>query len=74
MSGENAALRNHEYAGELKAAADENAALRGNLARLCRAVQCRMASEDPTPEERMELRLAWSEAVALIEKLNGDIK
>ena len=40
----------------------ENAHLRGATARLCRAVSRRMMPDEPTPEDRMELREAFDAA------------
>lgn len=40
----------------------ENAELRGAMARMCRAVSRRMMPDDPTPEDRMELREAFDAA------------
>ena len=45
----------------------ENERLRGAMARLCRAVCQRMIPDDPTPEDRMELRESYDAAVHLLE-------
>ena len=45
---------------------NENAALRGAMARLCRAVSARMQADEPTPEERIELMEAYDAACALL--------
>jgi hypothetical protein len=45
----------------------ENAVLRGAMARLCRAVVCRMTPDEPTPEDRMELGEAWNQARGILE-------
>jgi len=37
------------------------------MARLCRAVSKRMMPDEPTPEDRMELREAYDAATALLE-------
>jgi len=42
----------------------ENAALRGRMARLCRAVSARMQADEPTPEERLELIESYDSACA----------
>ena len=60
--------RNHEYAGELKAAHDETYALRGSLARLCRAVCRRMMPDKPTPDDLMELLEAYDWACDTLER------
>jgi hypothetical protein len=44
----------------------ENAALRGRMARLCRAVSARMQADEPTPEERLELMKSYDSACALL--------
>lgn len=49
----------------------ENAALRGALARLCRAVSRRMMSDDPTPEDRMELREAFDAASDILHNVKA---
>ena len=50
----------------------ENAALRGAIARLCRAVSRRMMPDDPTPEDRMELREAFDAASKLLANSQAD--
>ena len=40
----------------------ENAELRGAMARLCRAVSRRMMPDEPSPEDRMELRESFDAA------------
>ena len=42
-------------------------ALQGVTARLCRAVSRRMMPDEPTPEDRMELRDAYITATAMLE-------
>jgi hypothetical protein len=44
----------------------ENAVLRGAMARLCRAVSRRMMPDEPTPEDRMELREAFDAASSIL--------
>jgi predicted nuclease with TOPRIM domain len=44
---------------EARAAIDE---LNGRLERLHRAIAARLSASEPTPDERLELRLAWEEA------------
>jgi hypothetical protein len=55
----------------VKGADCENAALRGALARLCRAVSRRMMPDEPTPEDRMELREAFDAASEFLH--NADV-
>ena len=43
--------------------------MRGGMARLCRAVSRRMMPDDPTPEDRLELRKAFDAAFSI---LNND--
>ena len=52
---------------EWNATLHENSRLRGAMARLCRAVSRRMMPDEPTPEDRMELRDAYLSALNLIE-------
>jgi len=40
--------------------------MRGVMARLCRAVSRRMMPDDPTPEDRMELREAFDAASSIL--------
>ena len=40
--------------------------MRGVMARLCRAVSRRMMPDDPTPEDRMELREAFDAAFSIL--------
>jgi hypothetical protein len=47
---------------EWNATRHENSRLRGAMARLCRAVSLRMMPDEPTPEDRMELREAFDTA------------
>jgi hypothetical protein len=47
---------------EWNATLHENSRLRGAMARLCRAVSRRMMPDEPTPEDRMELREAFDAA------------
>lgn len=47
---------------EWNATLRENSRLRGAMARLCLAVSRRMMPDDPTPEDRMELREAFDAA------------
>lgn len=47
---------------EWNATLRENSRLRGAMARLCRAVSRRMMPDEPTPEDRMELREAFDAA------------
>ena len=54
------------------AALHENAVLRGAMARLCRAVSRRMMPDEPTPEDRMELREAFDAASDSL--LNADVE
>ena len=56
---------------EWNAALHENAVLRGAMARLCRAVSRRMMPDEPTPEDRMELREAFDAASDSL--LNADV-
>ncbi len=42
------------------------AKMRGVMARLCRAVSRRMMPDDPTPEDRMELREAFDAAFSIL--------
>ncbi len=44
----------------------ENAVLRGAMARLCRSVSRRMMPDEPTPEDRMELREAFDAASSIL--------
>ena len=53
----------------------KNAILRARMARLCRAVSRRMIPDDPTPEDRMELREAYDAAIHFLEpnvEVTGD--
>jgi hypothetical protein len=49
-----------------EAALHKNSHLRGVMARLCRAVSRRMMPDDPTPEDRMELREAFDAASSIL--------
>ena len=55
---------------EWNATLHENSRLRGAMARMCRAVSRRMMPDDPTPEDRMELREAFDAASSLLENAN----
>jgi len=57
---------NHEYAGELKAGRDENARLRGAMARLCRAANQMISERSPKPWDVLELKEAHDAAIDLI--------
>jgi hypothetical protein len=52
---------------EWNATLHENTVLRGAMARLCRAVSCRMMPDDPAPEDRLELSEAWNQAREILE-------
>jgi hypothetical protein len=51
-----------------------SAAMRGAMARLCRAVSSRMMPDEPTPEDRLELMEAYAAACALLESCQPNEK
>jgi hypothetical protein len=53
-----------DFARELER---EIASLRGATARLCRAVSRHMMPDEPTPEDRMELREAFDTASSILQ-------
>ena len=50
------------------------AAIRGAMARLCRAVSRRMMPDEPTPEDRIEMLEAYAAACALLESCQPNDK
>ncbi len=60
----------HDKLDELERERDEAEqqlkTMRGVMARLCRAVSRRMMPDDPTPEDRMELREAFDAASSIL--------